>query len=136
MWRKYSLADTLPFERESSSIELLIGSDFYLDLILPQRVEIKPGLYMLATKLGWVLSGRVSGGANNDQSEKALEPNMLVITYGSEIERERQAYSQMLTSQYQPITTLRISGNWRLLAYTIRQWTHKKTGYSDLSWKH
>ncbi|MBV2113425.1 MAG: aspartyl protease family protein [Candidatus Thiodiazotropha sp. (ex Ctena orbiculata)] len=95
MWSKYSLADTLPFERESSSIELLIGSDFYLDLILPQRVEIKPGLYMLATKLGWMLSGRVSGGANNDQSEKTLEPNMLVITYGSEIERETSLFTNV-----------------------------------------
>ena len=33
----YKLADTLPCERESSTIELLIGSDYYLDFIFPQK---------------------------------------------------------------------------------------------------
>ena len=58
--KQYALADTLPCERESSTIELLIGSDYYLDLILPQKVEVQPGLYLLASKLGWLLSGRTS----------------------------------------------------------------------------
>ena len=55
--KQYALAETLPCERESSTIELLIGSDYYLDLILPQKVEIQPDLYLLASKLGWLLSG-------------------------------------------------------------------------------
>ena len=88
MWSEYSLADTLPREKESSSIELLIGSDFYLYFILPQRVEIQPGLYMLATKLGWMLSGRVSGMTRNIQTEEIPEPNMLVMTYGLGIQAE------------------------------------------------
>ena len=58
--KQYALADTLPCERESSTIELLIGSDYYLDLILPQMVEVQPGLYLLASKVGWLLSGRTS----------------------------------------------------------------------------
>ena len=43
-------------ELETSTIDLLIG-DYYLDLILPKTVEIQPGLYMLGSKLDWILAG-------------------------------------------------------------------------------
>ena len=65
---QYVLADTLPCGKESSTIELLTGSDYYLDLILPQKVEVQPGLYLLASKLGWLLAGRTSQN-NNDRQE-------------------------------------------------------------------
>ncbi|CAC5404450.1 unnamed protein product [Mytilus coruscus] len=45
-----SLADTLPTENEKTTIELLIGNDYYLDLILPEKIEIQPGLYLLGSK--------------------------------------------------------------------------------------
>jgi len=52
------LADTLPKENEPSSIEMLVGNDFYLDLVLGQRIELYPGLFLLGSKLGWILTGR------------------------------------------------------------------------------
>ena len=54
------LADDIPIERETSSVELLIGNDYYLDIILPQKFEAQSGLYMLGSKLGWILSRRTS----------------------------------------------------------------------------
>ncbi|XP_071158950.1 uncharacterized protein [Mytilus edulis] len=42
------LADTLPSSLESSTIEILIGNDYYLDIILPQKIEIQQGLIYLA----------------------------------------------------------------------------------------
>ena len=60
LWNEFLLADDTPTEREIYSVELLIGNDYYLDLILPQKVEVQPGLYMLGSKLGWILSGRAS----------------------------------------------------------------------------
>ena len=51
------MADTIPTETESSEIELLIGNDYYLDIILSQKIEIQPGLYLLASKLGWIWTG-------------------------------------------------------------------------------
>ena len=53
---RYELADTLLCERESSSVELLICNGYYLDLIQSQKVEVQPGLYLLASNLGWLLS--------------------------------------------------------------------------------
>ena len=80
---EFSLADDLPTERETSSVELLIGNDYYLDIILPQKMEVQSGLYMLGSKLGWILSGRTS-----EIVEKTMEPSMLILTHGKGIENE------------------------------------------------
>ena len=49
LWNEENLADSFPTENETTKIELLIGNDYYLDFILNQRVEVQPGLYMLAS---------------------------------------------------------------------------------------
>ena len=57
--------------KETSSVELLIGNDYYLDIILPQKVEVQSELYMLGSKLGWILSGRTSEIVENPQNQYA-----------------------------------------------------------------
>lgn len=52
------LADTFPLESEYSEINLLIGNDYYLDLINCEKIMIQTGLYLLNSKLGWILTGR------------------------------------------------------------------------------
>ena len=52
LWTEFSLADDFPNVRETSSVDLFIGNDYYLDIILPQKIEIQTGLYMLGSKLG------------------------------------------------------------------------------------
>ncbi|MCG8044652.1 MAG: DUF1759 domain-containing protein [Candidatus Thiodiazotropha endolucinida] len=76
------LADVIPKESETSPIELLIGNDYYLDFIHGEKIEIQSGLYLLASKLGWILSGRTM-----DTNEDTCESSMLVITYGSNINK-------------------------------------------------
>ena len=89
LWGEFPLADDLPKETETSSVELLIGNDFYLDIILPQKIEVQKGLYMLGSKLGWILSGRTS-----EITYDTTETNMLIMTYGTEVRRE----TSMLTT--------------------------------------
>ena len=36
------LADSIPSENEISTIEFLLGNDFYLDLVKSQRIEVPP----------------------------------------------------------------------------------------------
>ena len=79
MWNEENLADSFPTEKETTTIELLIGNDYYLDFILPQRVEVQPGLYMLASKLGWILTGRTTEPTADDTTEHS----MLIMTYSS-----------------------------------------------------
>ena len=51
------LADTIPSESESTTIELLLGNDYYLDVVLQQRIEVQNGLYFLSSKHGWISTG-------------------------------------------------------------------------------
>ena len=89
LWGEFPLADDLPKETETSSVELLIGNAYYLDIILPQKIEVQKGLYMLGSKLGWILSGRTS-----EITYDTTETNMLIMTYGTEVRRE----TSMLTT--------------------------------------
>ena len=70
------MADAIPLETESSAVEVLIGSDYYLDIIFSQKKEVQPGLYLLASKLGWILTGRTS-----EIGSQMNESNMLILTY-------------------------------------------------------
>ena len=83
LWTEFSLADDLPSAPETSSVDFLIGNDYYLDVILPQKIEIQSGLYLLGSKLGWILSGRTSEEVDNKE-----EASMLILTYGTDINRE------------------------------------------------
>ena len=58
--KEHQLAHSLPSELEVSTVELLIGHDYYSELILPERKKLSPGLYFLGSHLGWILSGRSS----------------------------------------------------------------------------
>ncbi|VDI73293.1 Hypothetical predicted protein [Mytilus galloprovincialis] len=79
--KEVELADELPFQNESSSIELLIGNDYYLDLILSNKVEIQPGLYLLASKLGWIVTGRT-----RETYEEKSETGLLILSNTSSFE--------------------------------------------------
>ena len=58
LWKEFSLADDFPNVRDTSSVDLSIGNDYYLDTMLPQKIQT--GLYMLGSKLGWILAGRTA----------------------------------------------------------------------------
>lgn len=70
------LADEIPVENESSCVDLLIGNDYYLDLILSQRIEVQPGLYLLASKLGWIITGRTHDSSMNED-----ETSLLILSH-------------------------------------------------------
>ena len=72
------LADTLPSRAESLSIEMLIGNDYYFDLLLPRKMELGGGLSLMQSKLGWILGGRYQ--ATNDVTEL---PTLMVNTLGT-----------------------------------------------------
>ena len=115
LWKESVLADTLPNERESSTIELLIGNDYYLDLILPRKIEIQRGLYMLGSKLGWILAGRTS-----DSFKEATEPSLLILTYGSEMRKETSLFTEADKS---PPLKPNLEDFWRLESIGIQDLT-------------
>ncbi|XP_061165990.1 uncharacterized protein LOC133174913 [Saccostrea echinata] len=58
-WKHLQFADTLPETAENSAIDILIGNDYYLDLILSEKIKVNQGLYLLSSKVGWILTGRM-----------------------------------------------------------------------------
>ena len=69
------LADTLPIKSESYPIEMLIGNDYYFDLLLPRKLELGPGLSLFQSKLDWKLGGRYQ-----NVRDRASEPILLACT--------------------------------------------------------
>ena len=57
--KSIALADTLPTNCEMIRVDLLWANDYYLDMFLSQKIEVLLGLYLLSSKLGWILAGRV-----------------------------------------------------------------------------
>ena len=78
LWKDLPLADSIPTEKEVSTIELLIGSDYHLELTTTEKIELKPGLYLLGSKLGWILSGRFG-----ERIHDANCPNALMLIFNS-----------------------------------------------------
>ena len=78
-----SLADTLPVIKETSTIALLIGNDYYLDIILPEKFELQPGLYLLESKLGWIITGRTAEKSDENQEQSLLTWNYRTSTHSS-----------------------------------------------------
>ena len=58
--QKYDLAETLPSQIETYTLGILIGNNHYYDIMLDKRVVVQENLYILDSKLGWILSGRTT----------------------------------------------------------------------------
>ena len=73
------LADSIPSTKETSNIELLIGNDYYCDIFsgdIAMKV-VSPGLNLMESKLGWILTGRVK--CQDDKPDSSVS----MLTYTS-----------------------------------------------------
>ena len=55
---KYELADNLPTTIEISRVDILIGNDYYTDIVSMTRTEITDTLQLLGSRIGWIVTGR------------------------------------------------------------------------------
>ena len=76
--KSFRLADTLPQQTESSTIGVLIGSDYYYEVMSSKKVEVQEGLYLIKSKFGWTRSGKIK---TNDRIHQ--ENTMFVMTHSS-----------------------------------------------------
>ena len=81
LWNEFSLADDLPSERETSSVELgAYRKRLLLGHYISKKMKVRSGLYILGSKHGWILSEIV---------ERTTDPNMLMLTHGKGIEMKQ-----------------------------------------------
>ena len=50
--KQYELADTIPMKKESCSIDLLTGNDYYADIVSTKRIMLLDGLHLFRYKFG------------------------------------------------------------------------------------
>ena len=99
--KEYQLADTLPNELEMSNVELLI---------LPERKKVIPGLHLLGSHLGWILSGRVP-----TEKKKAAEVSMFLMTGNSS-----QQYQQSFVAPLENVNP-NVDDFWKLETIGIKE---------------
>ena len=46
-------------------LDILIGSDYYDDIVKTDTIRIDSGLYLISSILGWMFSGRIPGASEN-----------------------------------------------------------------------
>ena len=63
---------------QPQAIDILVGNDYFQDFILPERRQLRPGLYAVRTRLGWIVSGRTS--AQPDTSSPTTTPSLVVMS--------------------------------------------------------
>ena len=68
LMQQYDLADTLPSQMETYTLGILIGNDHYYDIMLDKREVVQENLYVLESKLGWILSGRTTIRESQDEN--------------------------------------------------------------------
>ena len=54
------MADTVPETSEPVNIDLLIGSDYFWNILGTEKVTLPSGLYLVSSKIGYILTGRYS----------------------------------------------------------------------------
>ena len=86
--RHYQLADTIPTGTEHMEIDMIIGNDYWNDFILPGKVPIDgaDGLYLLESKFGWILSGRLQGFQDEISNISCM--SMLAIDKSSQFQSQ------------------------------------------------
>ncbi|XP_065892752.1 uncharacterized protein [Dysidea avara] len=52
------LADTIVTSAEVFQVDMLVGNDYYFDLLQPRKIDLGNGLYLIQSKLGWSLEGK------------------------------------------------------------------------------
>lgn len=72
------MPDTLPSSCEKCDIDLPIGNNCYADIVSMKRITFKDGLYLLSSKFGWILSGRI-----HSEDSSTPENSLAALIYSS-----------------------------------------------------
>ena len=66
------LADSIPERGNSTTVDILVGPDYFWDIVEGERVILPSGLLLLVSKLGYILTGKyfdstAEGGRSSNQ---------------------------------------------------------------------
>ena len=78
------MADTVPKTLEPVNIDLLIGSDYFWNILGTEKVILPSGLYLVSSKIGYILTGKYTDPGHVEQNVSTCfvtsQVNCLVTT--------------------------------------------------------
>ena len=51
------LADSVPTDLEPSTVDLLIGSDYFWSIVGTEKIVLPSGLFLISSRIGYILTG-------------------------------------------------------------------------------
>jgi hypothetical protein len=96
---KISDSDLSPTEEamDRREIELLVGNDYFWELMTMNRKMLKPGLYWIETRLGWIITGRLPALSCKEF------PSLTLLTYSQSNSVMNYSFSSMDSSLKVPL---------------------------------
>ena len=55
-----TLSDVAPKKLEKVEVDVLIGSDYYFDIVMSEHIAQVPNLFLIGFHLSWIVSGYVT----------------------------------------------------------------------------
>ena len=88
------MADSFPTETQNVSVDVLIGNDYYWDLVESSKIQVSPGLYLIDSKFGWLLSGRMKSDqdTSTELSVFGKEISLSNISFQTDYEDKLSAF--------------------------------------------
>ena len=77
------MADPIPNTVETTAIDLLVGSDYFWDVVGGDKIMLPSGIFMLPSKFGYIITGRYPGNDLDNQNKNAS--TLLVSTNRNEV---------------------------------------------------
>ena len=76
------LADSIPGALESVAIDLLIGSDFFWDIVGGNKVMLPSGMFILPSKFGYIITGRCP---DTRERESGVDSKLCTLFVSTEV---------------------------------------------------
>ena len=57
-WKDLPMADDLKQTKRTYNLDILLGNDYYDDVMMSEKIEVDKGLYLVKSSFGWMFSGR------------------------------------------------------------------------------
>ena len=74
------LADTIPGDSETDSIDLLFGLDYFRTIVGLEKLTLPSGLHLVSSKIGYILTGKYMDPGNNKSSNQQQVSTCFVMT--------------------------------------------------------
>ena len=66
------LADTIPGDSETDSIDLLIGSHYFWTIVGLEKFTLPSGLHLVSSKIGYILTGKYMDPGDNNSNQQQV----------------------------------------------------------------